>query len=334
MTKMIIDALGSDQGPDMVAKAIAKSLQTRDFEGVFVGPKETFERYLSDYSSKMTLLETEEYIENSESPVHALRKKKSSATVLGLNRLNEEDARVFLSAGSTGALLAGGYFITKRLKGIDRACLAATIPNPSGGCLLVDTGANMDCTPSYLLQFAILASSYAKKTLGKKDPKVGLLNIGLEEGKGDKRSLETYDLLKESSLHFIGNVEARDILDPHCDILIADGFVGNTALKVLEGVAKTFMNLIQSSIYQSTKTKIGGLLLKDSLKEKLGVYDYKAYGGAPLLGLRKAIYKAHGNSTVDSFSLAISEAIDFAESFEPDEITQGIEEIENGKTRN
>ena len=172
----------------------------------------------------------------------------------------------------------------------------------------------MDTTPEILCQFAILGNAYAKYTLHRDNPRIGLLNVGLEEGKGDRRTSTTYQLLKEMPVNFIGNVEARSILEAHCDVIVADGYSGNIALKSIEGTAKTVLSALKKGILSGIKTKIGGLLLKSVFKDVLKDYNYKAYGGAPLLGIKKPLYKAHGNSSAETFALAINEALDFAES--------------------
>lgn len=332
MTKIIIDALGSDEGPEMVGEALKLALEERDFSAVFVGPKDIYAKYFSS-ENRVSLIEATEYIANTDSPARAIRRKKDASVVLGLEALNES-GDVFLTAGSTGALLAGAYFITRRIEGIQRACLGATIPNPSGGTILVDTGANADTTPSMLYEFAILGSSFAEHTLHRKNPRVGLLNIGTEEGKGDKRTQEAYELLKESPLNFVGNVEARELLSGSCDVLVTDGFVGNVALKSLEGTAKTLFSRIKTGIYSSLRTKIGGMLLKPVFAGLSKDYNYQEHGGAPLLGTRKALFKAHGNSSTKTFRLAILEALEYGENFDEEEIIQQLKEIHDGKSSN
>lgn len=316
--KIIIDALGADQGPSMVAEAVAAAMQQREFDCVLVGPKAEMAATIDRFSNRIEVIDTDVRIMNEEHPVMAIRRKKNSSLVLGLNRLNETDRGVFLTAGSTGALLAGGYFITGRLPGIERACIAAAIPNPKGETVLVDTGANMDTTPKIQLQFAHLGSAFVASK-GKTDrPRVGLLNVGAEPTKGDKRAQETYELLSSSSLNFVGNIEARELLDGKCDVLVADGFAGNVALKALEGTAKTLFDEIKKGVYSSFLTKLGGALLKPVFRNLKETYNYKAHGGAPLLGVKKPLFKAHGDSDADTFRLAILEALDYA--------GQGVEE--------
>lgn len=336
MTKIIIDALGADAGAKMVALAIQSALKKRAFSCVVVGPSSVLAPVLGDYK-QVEIVDTSTYIRNDESPVFAIRRKKEASLVLAFSHLNAE-GDVLLSAGSTGALLAGGYFLTKRIEGMERMCLVPTIPNVHGGILLADAGATMDTTPVMLLQFAEISAAYAKRALGKQTVKVGLLNVGQESEKGDKRATETYHLLEESDLTFVGNIEARDILTADCDVLVTDGFSGNVALKTMEGTAKYALQTLREVLYANVKTKLGGLLIKKELKQAFGALDYRAHGGAPLLGARKPIYKAHGNSTSATFALAIEEALDFAESGVIEEVTSrfiarsgSAEEVKNDK---
>lgn len=312
MKEIIIDALGSDLGPQMVRDALEIAGSKRDFKAKIVGPEDVFSDLIRN-NKNFSLIACQDYITNDESPALAIRRKKNSSTVLGLEALNA-GGDVFLSAGSTGALLAGGYFISKRLPGFKRACLAPVIPNLNGDLLMADVGASMDVDPKALFQFAELTSVYVGRVMHKDSPGIALLNIGSEADKGDKRARETYELLQDSELNFIGNVEARDIVTADVDIIITDGFSGNIALKALEGTAKVLLKLLKDTFMKNIKTKIAALMLKDDLKKTMSRLDYKAHGGAPLLGLRKALYKAHGNSDANTFALAIIEALDYAES--------------------
>lgn len=312
MTKIIIDGLGSDLGPEMVREAVELARKKLDFSAVLVGPKEVFSE-LVEGDDQLSLIDTREAIDNNESPALAIRRKKQSSMVLGLQALNQE-GDVFLTAGSSGALLAGAYFITKRLPSFRRFALAPVLPNIHGGVLLADAGASMDSDSLLLFHFAQAASLYASQVLKKDRPKVALLNVGTEAEKGDKRSQETYTLLAASDLNFIGNVEARDIFTQDMDVLVTDGFAGNVALKSLEGTAGFILKTMKEVFLTNTKTKLGALLVKKDLKEALGKLDYRSHGGAPLLGPRKPLYKAHGNSTAETFALAIQEALAFAQS--------------------
>lgn len=315
MTKIVIDGLGADQGPKMVAQGLALAMKKNPgFQAVLIGPRDDFSPFLRDYGDRIEWIDCDQAISNEESPVMAIRRKKDSSMVLAFNRLNAEDAHVLLSAGSTGALLAGATFITKRLKGVKRCCLAAILPNVTGkDIILADAGANMDTTPEMLVQFAVLASAFAKTVLGIKQPRIGSLSVGVEDHKGDDRVLKTADLLRKTDLLYIGNVEARDLFHMDCDVLVCDGFSGNVAVKTAEGTAATLLGLIKEAIMESGGTKLGGLLLKKALKKKLSVLDYTRHGGAPLLGSRKPVFKAHGNVGPETFARSIQEALDYAD---------------------
>lgn len=325
--KIVIDLLGADAPILDLLQGVKIALQERnDWTAVLVGPEEILSKELTaEEKKRVEILPCNEYIKNTEDPVMSLRRKKDSSTVLGMNYLVDQDLDGFISAGSTGALLAGGLFIVRRIKGINRACLAAILPNPYGGVVLVDTGANMDTTPEILVQFARMGSIYAEAFLHRKQPKVALLNVGTEEGKGDKRAKETFQLLKEDSLNFVGNMEARDILKGDCDVLVADGFAGNVLLKSLEGTAKMLMDELKKGIYSSVKTKMAGAMLKPVFKTLAENYNYKEHGGAPLLGVKKPVYKAHGNSDAKTFALGILELLDYIPCRIEDQIAAGVE---------
>lgn len=326
MRKIIIDGLGADQGPEMVGQALALAMKKNpDFEAVLVGPKVDFAPFLEPYSERIEWIETDQVISNDESPVMAIRRKKDASMVLAFQRLKAEDVHVLLSAGSTGALLAGATFITKRMKGVKRCCLAPILPNLGGrDIILADAGANMDTTPEMLIQFAVLASAYAREALGISRPRIGTLSVGVEDHKGDERVRKTADLLRKTDLDYIGNVEARDLLDVGSDIVLADGFSGNIAMKTAEGIAEALFSLIKEAIMSGPLTKLGGLLLKDALKDRFKSLDYKRHGGAPLLGAQKPVFKAHGNSNPETFALAIQEALDYAKNHQGSSLEEDL----------
>jgi glycerol-3-phosphate acyltransferase PlsX len=312
--KIVLDTFGPDQGCQVVVDGAVKALGKRDFIPVFVGNKEEIEKLISNRIENYEIIESSEFIENTEDPVRAIRRKKDSSLVKSYNKLKEEGYHGMVSSGSTGALLAGGLFISGRIKGVDRACLAASLPVKEGSTLLMDTGANMDCKPKFLQEFAIMGSVFSKNVLGIENPKVSLLNIGAEEGKGNKLTKEAYELLKETDINFTGNLEARDLFTGKTNIIIADGFDGNVAIKTAEGVIDLFKEELKKSIYASFKSKIGGALLKDSLKANLVKYSADEVGGAPLLGIKDYVYKAHGNANSDAFSNAILGLMNYIES--------------------
>ena len=241
--------------------------------------------------------------------------------VLGLKALANDKGDGFVSTGSTGALLAGGLFIVKRIEGIERAALASVYPTRNGFSFMLDIGANVDSKPEYLLQFATMGSIYSGKVLGIKSPKVGLANIGVEEGKGNTLVRESYKLLQDSNLNFIGNVEVRDIPEGVVDVIVCDGFMGNTMLKLTEGMAISMFTALKGVFTSSLKSKLGALMLKSQLKSFKNSLDYREYGGAPLLGLKKPVVKAHGSSD----ALAIKNALRQVKTFSENNIIEIIQ---------
>lgn len=327
--KIIIDILGSDLGPAEIVEGVCDAFEKSSASFVLVGPKNIAQEIVNGRNidkSRIEYVDTDEVISNEDDPARSIRRKKEASIVKGLNLLNEEGYDGIISAGSTGAMLAGGLFITKRIGNIDRAGLAAMVPTPKGTTILMDTGAVMDSKPEMLEQFAVMASVYAKRVLDKPEPKLVLLNVGVEDGKGDMRSKETFKLLKENAnLNFIGNMEARDFLSGQADIIITDGFAGNVMLKATEGAVKTMFSELKKGIMSSFLTKLGGLMLKPSLKGVAAKYDYKEVGAAVLLGVKKPLFKAHGSSD----RRAIRSAIYTAEKFIKNDVIKNIEEIYN-----
>ncbi len=291
--------MGGDKAPEEIVAGAIEAINQYDLDITFVGKEALIKPYIKGPEhllKRVEVVNADEVIDNDESPVKAIRKKKNSSLVIGMNLLKEGKGDAFVSAGSTGALLSGGLFIVGRIEGIERPCLSPLFPNGDRFSMLMDAGANVDCKPLFLYQFAMMGSIYMEKVLKINRPKIGLINIGTEEGKGNKLVGETHDLLKESSLNYIGSVEARNILNNDADILLCDGFVGNVVLKLTEGVMMELMGQIKAELLKTTKGKIGGLLIKDSVKSLKARFDYSEYGGAPLLGLKQPIIKAHGSS--------------------------------------
>ena len=259
----------------------------------------------------------------------AIRKKKDSSLCKALNLVKDKTCDAVLSAGSTGAFLAGCNFIVGRIKGVKRPALTPIMPGKNGPFIVVDAGANVDCKPEYLLQFAHMGKEYYKGVLNSENPSIGLVNIGAEEEKGNDLTKNTYQLLKnEKSFNFIGNVEPRDITSGDTNVLVCDGFTGNTLLKSCEGVAMSLMKLMKEKFMASFKGKMGALMLKDSLKEIKSMMDYTEYGGAPLLGVKGGVIKAHGSSNAFAIKNAINQAIKFANGNVVNDIEQVLKELE------
>lgn len=312
--KLIVDGMGGDKGPAEVVKGVVDAVNQYKVNILIVGKEDLIEKELIKYNypiDMIEILDAQDIISNEDEPTYAIRRKKESSMVVGLKALSDGLGDGFLSAGSTGALLAGGLFIVKRIKGVKRAALTTVYPNQTGFSLLVDAGANVDCKAEYLEQFALMGSIYMENVIGINKPKVGLVNIGSEEEKGNVLAKESYDLLNNLDINFVGNVEGRDLPLGLVDVIVCDGFVGNVILKTTEGVAMFLMDQIKDSINASLKSKIGGLLIKSRIKDLKKKIDYREYGGAPLLGTQKPIVKAHGSSDAYAIKNAIKQLVNF-----------------------
>ncbi|KPU28251.1 phosphate acyltransferase [Caloranaerobacter sp. TR13] len=315
--RIIVDAMGGDKGPEVTVKGCVDALKEVNVEIVLVGKEEMIKEQLDklEYNGdNISIVNADDVITNDDKPVMAIRRKKNSSMVVGLKMVKDKEGDVFISAGNTGALLTGGLLVVGRIKGIERAALAPVYPTKKGISLLIDAGANADCKPKYLQQFALMGSIYADKVLNKKNPKVGLVNIGVEEGKGNELTKEAFELLSKSSLiNFYGNVEARDIPEGLVDVLVCDGFVGNVILKLTEGLAYSIFSALKEEFLRNPITKLGALLLKPGLKNFKSKLDYTEYGGAPLLGVKGGVIKAHGSSDAKAIKNAIKQAKAFVE---------------------
>ncbi len=323
--KIIIDTLGADKGFEEVVLGTLKSMEEKsDFEVLFVGPKDKIREVIGNGvdENRISFLDTDVFIENTEEPTKALREKENASIIVGLKELLKDEYDGFLSCGSTGALLAGGTLIVKRIKKVKRPALMITAPSLSTPFILMDVGANVDCNVEMLTQFAIMGSSYAKGILGKEKPSVALLNIGSEKGKGDKLRKETYEALSETSVNFIGNIEARDIYFGKADVVVTDGFTGNTVLKTTEGVFLVLGKVIKDAIAQQAKSQEDMMLCKKIFGAAAQVFDFNKYGSAPLLGLNKPVFKAHGSSDKDIIAGGIANLLQYIEKGTNEEIKE------------
>lgn len=310
--KISVDAMGGDNSPSAVIEGCLEAIKEYDVEIVLAGPKERIEDELNKYQfdrSKLEVVDAPEIISANEHPVMAIRKKKNSSLATALTLVKEKRCEAVISAGSTGAFLAGALFIVGRIKGVDRPALAPIMPGKNNSFMVIDSGANVDCKPENLLQFAIMGQIYMESVLAISKPSVGLVNIGAEEEKGNELTKAAYKLLKDSNLNFIGNVEPRDIPEGNVDVLVCDGFVGNTVLKTYEGVASNIFDILKEQIMSSTRTKIGGLFLKPVFSSFKKKFDYKEVGGAPFLGVQGICIKAHGSSDAKAIKNAIKQAV-------------------------
>lgn len=314
--RVVVDAMGGDHAPEEIVKGAVQAVSSRkDIHVILTGKKETIEQELQKYqypSDQIEVVHTSMVIETAEPPVTAIRTKKDSSIVVGLGMVRRGEADAFVSAGSSGAVLVGGQGIVGRIKGIERPALAPLIPTKDGVALLIDCGANVDARSSHLVQFAKMGSIYMEHVLGIPRPRVGIVNIGAEEEKGNALVKETFPLLKQcDDINFIGSVEARDIPAGVCDVIVCEAFVGNVILKLYEGVGATLIQKIKGSMMGSIRTKLGALLIKPALKKTLKTFDASEYGGAPLLGLKGLVVKTHGSSKAIEVEHSIYQCVQF-----------------------
>ncbi|MGE5329539.1 MAG: phosphate acyltransferase PlsX [Deltaproteobacteria bacterium] len=329
--KIIVDAMGGDNAPEKIIKGCISALEVIESEIILVGKGNVVEEYLKKFGYKdnrISVYNAEEVVENEDVPTKAIKTKKNSSMVIGLNLLKEGKGDAFLSAGNTGALMAGALLIVGRMKGVDRPALAPIIPTYNGKALIVDGGSNSNCKPENLLQFAIMGNIYMQTTFGVENPRVGLVNIGTEEIKGNELTKNTYYLLKESGLNFIGNIEGRDIPLGSVDIAVCDGFVGNVILKVIEGMGKIFGKMIKEEVSTNLISKLGGLCLFKSFKRLKKRMDYTEYGGALYLGLEKPVIKCHGTSKEAEIKYSIIQAETFVKNKTVEKIRENLNFME------
>ena len=313
--KIAVDAMGGDNAPVEIVKGAVDSVNEINAHVVLVGQKQVIEAELAKYSydkSKIDIVEATEVITTEESPTKAIRSKKDSSMVVGLNLVKENKADAFVSAGSTGALLTGALFIVGRIKGVERPVLGTCLPTKKGFTFLVDSGANVDCKAKYLEQFAKMSSIYVENMFDIKNPKVAIVNIGAEKEKGNALTKEAYELLEQSDINFIGNIEPREIPFGQADIIVCDGFVGNTILKLSEGLSMALLGIIKEEITVGHYKLAAAALKKPfgNIKKKL---DADEVGGAPFLGLKSLVVKAHGSSNAKAIKNAIKQCVLFAE---------------------
>lgn len=318
MIKVAVDAMGGDHAPAEMVKGAVDAVTLRpDIKVYLVGQQDMVKEELAKCSysgEQIEVIHAEEVIETAEPPVMAIRKKKQSSIVVGMNMVKEKKADAFVSAGSSGAILVGGQVIVGRIKGVERPPLAPLIPTEKGVSLLIDCGANVDARSSHLVQFAKMGSIYMENVLQIKNPKVAIVNIGAEEEKGNALVKETFPLLKNCpDINFVGSIEARDIPHGEADVIVCEAFVGNVILKLYEGVGATFLSMVKKGLMETLRSKIGALLIKPALKKTLKDFDASEYGGAPLLGLNGLVVKTHGSSKAKEVTNSIIQCVTFKE---------------------
>ncbi|MBO4406848.1 MAG: phosphate acyltransferase PlsX [Clostridia bacterium] len=319
--KIIVDAMGGDNAPEAQVRGALTAKREFGCELLFVGERTSIEKILREEGEDPASYEiehTSEVIHTDEDPFLVVKEKRNSSMGRALELLKEGRGDALVSSGNTGALLTGSQLITKRVRGVRRAALASVIPTKKGGALLLDCGATADCNVEYLEQFALMGSLYAERVLKKDKPRIGLLNNGAEETKGDELRRETYARLKEDAekglLTFAGNCEARDVTEGGFDVIVADGFSGNILMKGMEGMALYISGLMKEMFYRNAGTKLMGLAMKKEIAKLRASLDYKEIGGAPLIGVDHAVIKAHGSANAYAFRSAVHQAMEYVES--------------------
>lgn len=319
--RILIDAMGGDHAPEAIVRGAIDAAAEFDVQIVLVGRGEAILKSLSTLGLEtlpkgVEIANAEDVVEMSDDPANVVRTRRESSMVVGLRMLAEGDGDAFISAGSTGALLSAATLVVKRVKGIRRAALCPEIPTKTGSTLLIDCGANAECTPEFLAQFAVLGSIYAQRVQGKAQPKVALLNIGTEEGKGTQLQKETFAMLQKAQdmgiLQFVGNVEARDVMSGQVDVLVADGFSGNVLLKTIEGTASFMSGMLKEMFQRNMLTKVAALICRDGINAFKKKLDYREVGGTMLLGISKPVVKAHGSSDARAIRSAVRQAMEAA----------------------
>lgn len=330
--RVILDGMGGDNAPAEIVKGAVEAARMIQDQICIVGQQDLIEAELGKYqynSEQIQIVHAEEVITNEDSPVKAIKRKTDSSMVKGITMVKDGQGDLFVSAGNTGALVVAGRMILGRIEGIDRPALASVYPVMGGkACLLVDAGASSESKAQNLLEYATMGSIYVEKVFGRPNPAVGLVNLGVEAGKGTSVTKKAYEQLSQAHINFIGNVEGREVPRGACDVIVCDGFVGNVILKLTEGLALNILQLLKRKFLEGIKAKMGALLLKDKLNDLKGEFDYSEYGGAPILGVCGPIVKMHGSSNANAVKNTILKGIPYAEENVVEIIRTEIVELE------
>ncbi|MEA4823168.1 MAG: phosphate acyltransferase PlsX [Clostridiaceae bacterium] len=336
--KIILDCMSGDLGAQPAVVGAAAAVESHGIEVMLVGKTDALEdaiRTSGVSRNGLSIRDAQDVITMADDPVGAIRDKKQSSMVVALNAVADDEGDAVISAGNTGALLTGATLLVRRIPGARRGALGAILPNVKGHSLLMDCGANVECTPEMLVQFAYMGSAFVAGTMGIPSPRVGLINNGTEAKKGPPLYVETHQLLKaaaeEGLLNFVGNVEGRDLPSGAADVYIADGFTGNLILKTFEGVGLYFAGQIKAMLMKNATTKLAALSLRSGLYELKSRMDYREVGGAPILGIRKPVIKAHGSSDARAFASAIAQTVRFCESGAIDNMTRALGSLKTAK---
>ena len=327
--KIVVDAMGGDQAPAVVVDGAVRAARELDIEVILVGQRGLVQAELEKHSTAglpLTLIHASEVIEMHEHPAAAVKAKKDNSMIVGMEMVKRREADAFFTAGNSGGALAAALFRLGRIRGVKRPALSTVFPSqtPQGFCFILDIGANTDCRPEYLLQFAMMGSVYAERVLGIPNPRVAIVSNGEEEGKGNQLVQETVPLLKASPLNFVGNAEGKDILRGLADVIVTDGFTGNVIIKLAEGVSRFLMDLLKENLTASSMSKVGAALAKPAFDNVRSRLDYREYGGAPLLGIDGVVIVGHGRSDALAIKNAIRVATQTVENSVLEAIKQGL----------
>ncbi|MBQ2971853.1 MAG: phosphate acyltransferase PlsX [Ruminococcus sp.] len=331
---IIVDAFGGDNAPLEIIKGSVDAKNEYGVDITLVGNEEVIKKVAKENEINidgMKIIHADSVISQNEAGTEVVKKKKDSSMAVGLKMLHDGEGDAFVSAGNSGAICVGATLIVKRIKGIKRPGFAPVIPTLEGSMMLIDCGANVECKPQMLQQFAVMGSIYMEKVMGIKNPRVGLANVGTEPHKGGELQLKTYELLENSKLNFIGNIEGRDVPVGGCEVCVSDGFTGNLILKTYEGVAGALMDKIKGVFNKNLKTKLAAAMVYSDLKEMKKSIDYNEFGGAPIIGCAKPVFKAHGSANAKTFKNAIRLTKEYVENNVVEEISSALKEYSEGE---